>query len=134
MSSNIVRTTIVVIVLMAVVAPVHAHCDISVGVGGPGAYTPAPRITVQPVVPVTVCVETASHPCGHVGGGDSVAAACGDPTCGMVDKPELCGGFSPCYFCCCGCEGGCGTGDSEDVVSPCVDGARIVNGRIVECK
>lgn len=34
----------------------------------------------------------------------------GDPTCGMKDDPAKCNGAAPCFYCCCGCEGGCGTG------------------------
>src|SRR5690606_15346721 len=46
--------------------------------------------------------------------GGSVGAACGDPSCGRGADNSYCGGGAgcpagqSCYFCCCGCEGGCG--------------------------
>ncbi|MBN1283968.1 MAG: hypothetical protein JXB47_01075 [Anaerolineae bacterium] len=50
--------------------------------------------------------------CGHVCA-SNVGAACGDPVCGSGSDSRHCGGCSPCFYCCCGCPGGCGGGPSE---------------------
>jgi len=113
----------VVLVCLSTTTTAHAKYD-PFDVWGYVAYTPPAATTTTPIIdyalPAAACVEASAHPCGHRAGADSIAAACGDPTCGMVDDPKFCHGASPCYFCCCGCDGGCGTGDHEPEAAACV--------------
>ena len=119
----------VVLVCLSATTTAHAKYD-PFDVWGYVAYTPpaatatTTTTTTTPIIdyalPAAACVETSAHPCGHRAGADTIAAACGDPTCGMRDDPKLCNGASPCYFCCCGCDGGCGTGDHEPEAAACV--------------
>ena len=73
------------------------------------AGTPAPE--------ALMCVGAASAqaPCGHFCGANG-GAACGDAVCARGADDSACGGGAgcppgqSCYFCCCGCPGGCGGG------------------------
>ena len=117
----------VVLLCLSTTTTAHAMHD-HAGASGYTAYSaPAPAATTTTTTPIidyplpaAACVETSAHPCGHRAGADTIAAACGDPTCGMRDDPKFCHGASPCYFCCCGCDGGCGTGDHDLEPAACV--------------
>jgi len=117
----------VVLVCLSTTTTAHAMHD-HAGASGYTTYSApaATTTTTTPIMdyalPAAACVEASAHPCGHRAGADSVAAACGDPTCGMRDDPKFCHGASPCYFCCCGCDGGCGTGDHEPAPPCTIDG------------
>ena len=123
---RLILAAIAVLIVAASTTTAHAKYD-PFDVWGYVAYTPparAPTTTTAPAAapaPVAVCVGDTAHPCGHRTGA-SIAAACGDPTCGRKDDAKFCNGASPCWFCCCGCSSGCGTGD-HDPAPPCtIDG------------
>ena len=101
-------TIALALLILVFAVPVSANYDPGyVDYTPPTPTPPTPVVTTTIVIPEQVCVASEGHPCGHRTG-ESVGAACGDPTCGKKDDAKFCGGDPNCYFCCCGCDSGCG--------------------------